>query len=318
MTFVSARNFGGELFPRNLVEFDEWFSTEEACEAYVMALRWPGGFRCARCGSARAWRRARRVMVCADCRVEVPLTAGTIFHKTRKPLRLWFKAMWWLTSQKYGANALGLQRVLGIGSYETAWLWLHKLRHAMVRPGRDRLTDLVEVDETYVGGLGEGVRGRQTESKAIVAIAAEVRGKSAIGRIRLGRIPDVSTASLESFVQGAVEDGSTIVTDGWTGYAGLERLGYDHTIKVIRGSGQRADQLLPRPHRIASLLKRWLLGTYQGAASPRHLDYYLDEFTFRFNRRTSTHRGKLFHRLMQQAVALEPSTYREIVGGRWA
>lgn len=318
MALPPRQNINEEYFPQNLMEFDEWFSTEDACEAYLVAIRWPEGFLCPHCGNDRAWRRRRRVMVCSSCRHETPLTAGTIFHKTRKPLRVWFKAIWWLTSQKYGANALGLKRVLGLGSYQTAWVWLHKIRRAMVRPGRDRLNGVIEMDESYIGGIEEEVRGRCTEKKSIVVIAAQARGKRAIGRIRLQRIPDASAPSLEAFARQAIEEGSTIVSDGWPGYAGMKHLGYQHIVKVIRGSGQPPHKLLPRPHRVASLLDRWLLGTYQGAVRADHLDYYLDEFTFRFNRRTSRHRGKLFYRLMQHAVDIKPSTYNDIAGGRWA
>ncbi len=209
MDLPPRQSINEEYFPRNLMEFDEWFSTEDACEAYLIAISWPEGFRCPRCGNDRAWRRRRRVMLCGSCRHETPLTAGTIFHKTHKPLRLWFKAIWWLTSQKYGANALGLKRVLGLGSYEMAWVWLHKIRRAMGRPGRDRLNGIVEVDESYIGGFEEGVRGRRAEKKAIVAIAAEARGKRVIGQIRLQGIPDVSAPSLEAFPRQAIEVGST-------------------------------------------------------------------------------------------------------------
>jgi len=240
------------------------------------------------------------------------VTAGTIFQDTRKPLSLWFRAVWWVTTQKNGASALGLQRVLGLGSYQTAWGWLHKLRRAMVRPGRDRLSGQVEVDETYVGGLDEGHRGRQGArkgKKALVVIAAEQDGKGT-GRIRMAHVADGSAASLHPFIRGAVEPGSVVHTDGWQGYAGLRKQGYDH-----QAGSQKSDaELLPRVHRIASLLKRWLLGTHQGGVSFKHLAYYLDEFTFRFNRRTSRSRGKLFFRLLQQAVAVEPETYGTIVG----
>jgi len=223
--------------------------------------------------------------------------------------------MWFVTSQKHGANALGLQRVLGLRSYQTAWVWLHKLRRAMVRPDRDRLSGDVEVDETYVGGREEGVAGRQTESKCIVAIAAEVHG-TATGRIRMRCVEDVSAESLLSFVQEAVASGACVRTDGWGAYNGLTALGYKHRVKVIAGGNHTASEVMPRVHKVASLLKRWLLGTLQGGVQPQHLDYYLDEFTFRFNRRTSRSRGQLFYRLVQQAVATDPVPYRVLVGGK--
>jgi len=248
---------------------------------------------------------------CCSCRRQTSATAGTIFQDTRKPLVTWFRAMWYVTSQKNGASALGLQRVLGLGSYETAWTWLHKLRRAMVRPDRDRLSGWVEVDETLVGGLEEGVAGRQTESKALVVIAAQADGPG-IGRIRMRMIEDASAESLHPFVKDCVESGSTIHTDGWQGYAGLETNGYQREITVLRGRRKEASKLMPRVHRIAALLKRWLLGTHQGGISKDQLDYYLDEFTFRFNRRKSKHRGMLFYRLIEGAVATEPHPYKRV------
>lgn len=255
---------------------------------------------------------SRGLLRCRACGKQVSLTAGTIFEGTRKPLRLWFLAMWFVTSQKNGVSALGLQRVLGLGSYETAWTWLHKLRRAMVRPGRDSLHGEVEVDETYVGAPEEGKQGRETASKAIIAVAAEKDGRG-FGRIRLRQIPDVSADSLLAFVRGTVEPGATIQTDGWRGYAGLAAAGYRHTVTVISTSPDPAHVVMPRVHKVASLLKRWLMGTLQGGIQHQHLDYYLDEFAFRFNRRRSKARGMLFYRLAQQAVAVGPAPYHAIV-----
>lgn len=234
---------------------------------------------------------------------------------TRKPLRMWLQAMWYITNQKHGVSALGLQQALGLGSYQTAWSWLQKLRRAMVRPGRDRLAGEVEVDETYVGGVERGVIGRQTKTKAIVVIAAEVAG-AGIGRIRMSPVPDVSARSLEGCVRAAISEGSVVHTDGWRGYSGLKRRGYEHRPKTIAASGDPAHVVMPRVHRVASLLKRWWLGTHQGAIRHAHLAYYLDEFTFRFNRRLSRARGMLFYRLLQQALLVEPVPYRKLVGGR--
>lgn len=249
---------------------------------------------------------------CAGCSYQATVTAGTIFHRTRIPLTVWFRAMWWVVTQKNGASALGLKRVLGLGSYETAWTWLHRLRRAMVRPDRDRLDGRVEVDETLVGGLEEGVRGRRTFKKALVAIAAQVDGRG-IGRIRLKRIPDASAKSLHGFILEAVETGSTVHTDDWLGYTGIDAKGYAWEVTTIGGDCKRAARHFPRVHRVASLLKRWILGTHQGAISPEHLEYYLDEFVFRFNRRRSGSRGKLFYRLVQQAVATDPVPYEKLV-----
>jgi transposase-like protein len=221
--------------------------------------------------------------------------------------------MWNVTSQKYGANALGLQRVLGLGSYHTAWEWLHKLRRAMVRPGREKLSGVVEVDETYVGGRKPGKRGRGADGKVLVMIAVEDKEKLGFGRIRLGRMGDASGYSLCRFVQDNIEVGSRVRTNGWNGYNSLVKKGYEHDIQ--EETGEIGEEMLPLVHRIVSLMKRWLMGTYQGAVREQHLDYYLDEYTFRFNRRTSGARGKLFYRLVQQAMMVAPAPASKIIGG---
>lgn len=305
-----------EDYPRSLLEFEDRFATDQACRDYLTQVRWPHGFVCPRCGVGTAWTATRGRLVCGGCRHQTSVTAGTIFHDTRKPLRLWFRAMWYVTSQKNGTSAIGLQRVLGLGSYLTAWTWLHKLRRAMVRPGRDRLSGRVEVDETYVGGEEPEAHARQILGKCLVAIAAQEDGRG-IGRIRMARIPDASAVSLQQFIRGAIEPGSVVHTDGWEGYRSLGENGYRHKVTILRGQGKDAAiELLPRVHRVAGLLKRWLLGTHQGSVSGNHLDYYLDEFTFRFNRRKSRSRGKLFYRLVEQALNVEPSPYHSMVGGK--
>jgi transposase-like protein len=301
-----------EDYPRNLGEFEARFSTEAACREYLIRLRWPDGFRCPRCGGGKTWPVGDALLQCADCSYQSSVTAGTIFQDTRKPLALWFRAMWAVTSQKNGASAIGLQRALGLGSYKTAWTWMHKLRRAMVRPGRDRLCGRVEVDETYWGSEQENVRGRQPGNKALIVIAAQEDGEG-IGRIRMGRIPDASAESLMPFIEEAIEPGSVVHTDGWLGYDPLKGRGYRHRITFLKGQQESALEMLPRVHLVASLLKRWLLGTHQGAVSREHLDYYLDEFTFRFNRRHSRSRGKLFQRLAEQALAVGPTPYKEMV-----
>ena len=254
-----------EDYPRNLAEWERRFATEEACREHLLKLRWPEGFVSPRCRTQSAWASKRNLLLCAASGYQASVTAGTIFQDTRKPLRLWLRAAWWVTTQKGGASALELQRVLGLGSYVTAWTWLHKFRGAMVRSGRDRLAGRVEVDETYVGGVEEGARGREMVGKALVAVAVEEDGRG-IGRIRLRRIEDASGASLEAFVDEAIEPRSLLRTDGWEGYTGLENKGYGHEVTVLRGQRQSASKLLPRVHRVASLLKRWLLGTHQGAS----------------------------------------------------
>jgi transposase-like protein len=312
-----AKPLAGIDYPRTFTEFDKFFSEEAVCREYLSRLRWPSGFVCARCQSrAGAWTTSRGYLHCRACEAETSITAGTIFQDTRSPLRTWFLAMWFVTSQKYGASALGLKRVLGLSSYQTAWTWLHKLRRAMVRPGRERLKGVVEVDETYVGGEEEGVRGRETHKKAIVVIAVEMLEPKGFGRVRMRRVPDCSAASLTGFVRDAVAPGACVHTDGWPAYDGLSKLGYERQVTVLSVSNDPAHVLMPGVHRVASLLKRVLLGTHQGAVRNPHLDYYLDEYTFRFNRRTSASRGLLFYRLMEQAVCTAPTSYRGLVGGK--
>jgi transposase-like protein len=301
-----------EDYPRTLAELERRFSSEKACREYLSSLRWPDGFRCPRCGPGRAWLLASGRWQCAGCNRQVSVTAGTVFQDTRTPLTVWFRAMWWMTSQKNGVSALGLQQVLGWGSYQTAWTCLHKLRRAMIRPGRDRLSGTVEVDESYLGGLEAGTHGRGAALKVLIAVAGEEDGRGT-GRIRLRYIPDASAASLTPFIQDSIEPGSLLHTDGWRGYASIATHGYEHKVTLVKQGPEKPSDLLPRVHRVISLLKRWLLGTHQGAVGIDHLQEYLDEFAFRFNRRRSRSRGKLFYRLIQQAVAIEPTTYREIV-----
>jgi transposase-like protein len=294
-----------EDYPRDLLELEARFSTELACREYLAQLRWPEGFRCPRCAASKAWPVRGVLLECSVCGAQISVTAGTIFQDTRTPLPVWFRAMWWMTTQKNGASALGLQRVLGLKSYETAWTWLHKLRRAMVRPGRDLLSGRIEVDEGYIGGEEEGLPGRLNLEKTLVVVAAQEDGKG-IGRIRMRQIPNASANCLMPFVRDSVVPESIVHTDGWLGYSPLESNGFRHEVTYLKGHKKTASELLPRVHLVISHLKRWLLGTHQGAVSHKHLDYYLDEFTFRFNRRRSKSRGKLFYRLAQQAVAVDP------------
>ncbi|HRT22256.1 MAG TPA: IS1595 family transposase [Candidatus Hydrogenedentes bacterium] len=302
-----------EDYPETVLDFEDRFATEAACREYLAEIRWPDGFRCPRCEHREAWRTERGLWHCRGCGFQTSVTAGTIFQDTRKPLRLWFRAMWYVVSQKQGVSALGLQRVLGLSRYETTWIWLHKLRTAMVRPGRDRLSGTVQVDETYIGGERSGKCGRGAAGKTLVVIAVEDQGKH-VGRIRLLRVPDASAVSLSFAVQEMIQPGSVVNTDGWAGYATLGTKGYIH--EEVRPIAEVGENLLPLAHRVSALLKRWLGGTHQGAVRPSHLDYYLDEFTFRFNRRTSRSRGKLFYRLMQQTVQVGPVMGDDVRGGK--
>ena len=302
-----------KAYPRALLEFEHWFQTERACRDYLIRLRWAHGFVCPFCGYHKAWSVRRVVFQCVQCHKDVSVTAGTIFQDSHLPLRLWFRAMWLLTNQKTGLSALGLQRALGLGSYRTAWTCLHKLRRAMVRPGREPLAGEVEVDETFVGGHEKGGGRRHVGKKALVIVAVEVRGKGS-GRVRFQEIPDASKEHLMAFVQEVVSPGSVVITDGLPVYMNLTKLGYIHRPRVPK-TKEDASRLLPRVHRMASLLKRWWLGVHHGNFSKRQLAHYLDEFAFRFNRRASLDRGMLFYRLIQQAVKAEPIPVKDIKKG---
>ena len=313
MDDTATRPVAGVDYPRNYHELVAWFPDDAACLRYLERLRWGEGFSCRFCGSTGGeyWRMGDGLRRCAACRRETSVTAGTILNKTRLPLVSWFAAVWYVVNQKNGVSALGLQRVLGLGSYQTAWAWLHKLRRAMVCPGREMLTGAAEVDETLVGGVKPGKRGRGAEGKALVVIAVECHDGGP-GRTRMRRIPTASADVLTDFVLDNVARGTEVRTDAWAGYNDIGRYRFSHVVTNLSASDDRAHVVMPEVHRVASLLKRWLLGTHQGAVSHDQLDYYLDEFTFRFNRRRSRHRGLLFYRLMQQVVATEPHPYKTL------
>ena len=297
-----------EHYPKTILEFKKQFVSEEACREYLYQIRWPDGFICPRCKCQKYWMTKRRQFRCRQCDSQVSVISGTIFQDSRIPLQLWFEAIWHVVSQKHGVNAKGLQRVLGLGRYETAWILLHKLRIAMVRPGRDQLTGPVQVDETYIGGPRHGKRGRGAIGKTLVLVAVEDKDKR-MGRIRLHKIQNASGDSLLPTVINSVKPGSEVRTDGWEGYSKLSTSGYKHTI--VRETADVGKNLLPLANLVTSLLKRWLQGTHQGAVQPSHLAYYLDEFVFRFNRRTSGSRGLLFYRLIQQAVITGPTKAKD-------
>lgn len=293
-------------------EFTSRFSTEEQCREYLIELKWPRGFRCPKCGSEKAWSVGDVLYECRECGHQASVIAGTIFQDTRKPLKTWFTAIWWVTTQKYGASAAGLRQVLGLKSYQTAWTWLHKIRKAMVRPGREELSGTIEVDETYIGGAESGgKRGRGTGNKALVAIAVELDGKR-LGRVRMRMIEEASAETLKTFIGENISKGSKIITDGWSGYSKLEADGYEHEI-YKRNDATRTEETLPHVHLVVSLVKRWLLGTHQGAVQPKHLQGYLEEYTFRFNRKNAAKRGLLFYRLLENAMQVEPLTYKKLV-----
>ena len=305
----------GVDYPSTYQELLAWFPDDAACAAFLEQLRWKNGFFCPGCGGSAHWRGADGSLVCRACKRRTSVTAGTIFHRSRLPLTTWFAAIWFVTSQKNGVPAFGLQQALGLGSYETAWSMLHKLRRAMVRPGRDLLSGLVEVDETYAGGVERGVDGRHTDNKAIIVIAVELVQPKGLGRVRMTPLRQAAQAQLLDFVARSVDKGSVVRTDGWNIYNRLGAMGYEHEAINVKGSGSPAHVVLPGVHRVASLVKRWLSGTLHYGISHDHLAYYLDEFTFRFNRRHAAHRGLLFYRLVEQALEVGPHPMRELVGG---
>ena len=265
-------------FPKTIFEFQSQFSTEEACLQFLIQSRWPDGFACPRCRfNQYYWKEARGLLQCKACGYQTSVTAGTVMHRSKMPLRLWFYAAYLVTTHTPGQSALQFQRQVGLSRYETAFTMLHKLRAAMVRSGRDRLIGLVEVDETYIGGERPGPTGRGALGKVIVAGAVDVRGKYA-NRVRLKVIPDVTQATLTDFVKTHIEEQSTIRTDDWIGYNRLEQAGYRHIVS--------ADEMI-HIHRVFSNLKTWLMGTHHGSVSKQHLQAYLNEFTFRFNRRNT-------------------------------
>lgn len=310
----------GTHYPASVGAFNAWFRTDADCLDYLEWLRWPNGFECLACGHAGGWQLGDRRFECSGCGKRASVTAGTIFDRTRTPLTVWFAACWHFVSGKDGISALSLKRTLEIGSYQTAWAMLHRFRSVLVRPGRERLSGRVEVDETYIGGQEPGLAGGRAKGKKILTgIAVEVPEEGGLGRCRMAPLQDATAATLRTFIQDNVEPGSIIVTDGWNGYRPISRHGYSHqrhSQRAARARGDNPGNLLPGVHRVASLTKRWLLGTHQGAVDSSHLPSYLDEFVFRFNRRTSRSRGMLFYRVMELAVVHEPVRYHELLKSR--
>ncbi len=310
---MSPSPLAGAHYPRSLGEFQAWFSTDADCLDYLEWLRWPEGFMCPECGHARAWELADGRYECRECHERTSVTAGTIFDKTRTPLTVWFTVCWLFTSQKDGISALSVKRSLEIGSYQTAWAMLHRLRSVLVRPGRERLEGLVEVDESYFGGEEPGLAGgRAKGKKVLVGIAVERVEPKGFGRCRIVPLPDASGDSLRAFLLENVEPGARVITDGWKAYPPATRDLYSH--EPLTGASEAdASKLLPGVHTVASLAKRWLLGTHQGRVDDAHLANYLNEFVFRFNRRRSRSRGLIFYRVLELAVGHDPVRYRDLI-----
>jgi transposase-like protein len=303
-------------YPRTISEFSKFFPDEAACLRYLIHIRWPEGFICPKCQCRKYWMLNNGLMECHCCGRQISATSGTLLHGTRKSVREWFHAMWWISTQKTGGSARGLQRLLDLGSYQTAWAWLHKLKRGMVRCGRDPLQGPVEIDDAFIGGEESGVVGRQSLTKARIVVAVEVKSelRQVTGRIRMKHVNDFSSASLVPFVIQNVVMGSTIVTDGWSGYGPLGEQGFRHEPRAAKRINKADQDVLPNAHRVISLVKRWLMGTHHGAARPKHIQHYLDEFTFRYNRRKSGHVGKVFYRLVQGVCEASPQPYWKLVG----
>ncbi|NQZ10137.1 MAG: IS1595 family transposase [Algicola sp.] len=318
MSRSSKTLIAGIDYPKTWSQFVDWFHDDQSCLQYLEKLRWPNGFVCPRCSNKdNPYLLSRGRIMCHSCRYQCTVTSGTTFEKTRTPLNSWFAAVWYITNQKNGVSALGLKDLLGLGSYQTAWTMLHKLRKAMVDPEREKLTGIVEVDETYIGGRDTGnVRAPNPESKkAIVIIAVEILEPKGFGRVRLKRIDSTSKNYVEQFISETIASGSVVRTDGNPVYGSIYEKGYTRDKIVLLGAAEAAHISLPGVHRVASLLKRWLLGTHQGSVKSIQLDAYLDEYAFRFNRRKSRFRGLLFYRLLEMAVATKSVTYKDISNG---
>ncbi len=316
-----GRPVGGKDYPRTYQEFRSWFPDDVSCREYLGGLRWPDGFSCPRCGSGGGWRTGRGLWMCPGCGLKTSATAGTIFHRSHSPLSTWFAAVWFVTSQPNGVSARGLQDALGFGSYETAWAWLHKLRRAMVRPDRELLGNqpggVVELDQSFLGGKTPRHRPGLTD-KVPITIAVERTDRGRLGRVRLEVAQRAGGLDMLDFAREVIAPGATIHTDGARMFTRLIDDGYTHHATPSTKAGYKVedpDAVMPGPHLVSSLLKRWTAGTLHHRISPQHLPYYLDEFTFRFNRRRSRARGMLFYRLLQQAVDTDPHPLKDLTGG---
>ena len=311
-----------EKYPSDFQAFLEQFKDEDSCRKYLFEIRWQHGFHCPKCNTdTKYWLTAQNIIHCGICGHQTSLTSGTLFHGTRKPLLVWFHILWWIVAQKTGVSASNMKDFMGFGSYKTVWTWLQKIRRAMVGTDSDKLSGVVEVDATYIGGsgTGQGNQGKGAASGTLVVVAAECIGKQ-IGRVRFRCIQAATAEHLIPFIEENVMRGSTVITDGWKGYNVLPlkkknaQNGYVHEVKTVSEHGNKAYELLPHVRMVDSLVKRWLMGTHQGKVSPKYLPYYLDEFAFRFNMKLAANPGKLFYRLIQQAVETGSMDQNDIAG----
>jgi transposase-like protein len=289
-------------FPRTATEFEARFATEEDCRAYWIEARWGGEPACARCASTRVWSiREGTTFECADCGHQTSLTSGTLLEKTRKPLKVWFRAIFEISTRRTGISGKDLQRIMGFGSYKTAWTWLHKLRVAMVRSDSEPLGPFVQMDEALVGGKGG-------PHKELVLVAAEANG-----RVRLAHAESNDEGTCKRFVDGRIAADAQVATDGHAGYSGKSLGKRAHERKVQTKAERRENDAVQGCHWTISLLKRWLMGTHAGAVRSKHLQAYLDEFTFRHNRRKTIGVTRIAGRVIESLVAKPPLTMRQII-----
>lgn len=288
--------------PANALEFDKLYHDDEACRRTLLQAKWPTGYICPRCGATHGWEhRKRPVVECAECGYQASALAGTLFHAAKLRLSVLFRLVYLLVAEKSGTNMCALSRQIGV-SYRTAMLWARKIRHAMIRPDREPLSGTVEVDETTLGGPAPGYPGRKLgPNQALVLVMVEDAGGNCCGRVRLEMVESGSAEDLSPVVTENVEVGSTVRTDGWKGYSGLEDAGFKPVVKTLAG-GAEASQELPLVHRVASLLKCFVDGVLHGRWTHRWLPQLLEEVTFRFNRRRSRHRPLLFNRVVENSV----------------
>jgi transposase-like protein len=289
-------------FPKTAVEFEARFATEEDCRDYWIEARWGGKPACARCTSSRVWTiRGGTTFECAACGHQTSLTSGTVLEKTRKPFKMWFRAIFEISTRRTGISAKDLQRIMGFGSYETAWTWLHKLRAAMVRSDSEPLGPFVEMDEALVGGKGG-------PHKQLVLVAAEANG-----RVRLVHAENNDEGACKRFADGEISIDAHVVTDGHAGYSGKSLGERGHEAVIQTKAERRESDAVQACHWTVSLLKRWLLGTHAGAVKPKHLQAYLDEFVFRHNRRRTNGVTRIAARIIESLVVRPPLTMRRLV-----
>jgi Zn ribbon nucleic-acid-binding protein len=290
-------------FPKTAPEFDAKFATEADCIAYWIEARWGGTPACAKCQSTRLWTERDGILFeCAECGHQTSLTSGTLLEKTRKPFKVWFRAVFEISSRRNGISAKDLERIMGFGSYKTAWTWLHKIRAALVTPNRKRLSKDVEIDEAFVGGKRAG--------KSMVLVATETDG-----RLRLAHALTNDAATLKAFADASVAPGAAVTSDGHAGYNATSLGDRDHEA-IVQTKAERAENdTLQTIHWEVSLLKRWLLGTHAGAVKPKYLQAYLDEFAFRWNRRRTKGVGRIAARTIGNLVGHAPLTMRAIIKG---